>query len=985
MRGSVAALAAATATLCSAAEPPAEPILRIETGMHAATVRRVIYEPVHDRLVTTGDDRTVRMWQLPEGRLWNVLRFPIGPGHEGRIFAMAASPDGRTIAAAGWTGWEWDREGAIYLFDAESGEMTRRVSGLPETVGFLAYSKDGRHLAVGLQGGKGLRILRTSDYALAASDTVYGDKILGADFARDGRLAVASLDGLIRLYDARLRLVARKRASPGKHPLIVKFSPDGARLAVSFHDAPVLSVHSAADLSLLHTTDAAQVRDQTRMADLAWSSDGEYLYGCGDYSGPGRNPIYRWSRGGLGALERILAAEQRLTDLHTLPGGRIAFTAEDPAIGIIDAQGRSALYIGPELANFRDAGGALRASADGAVVEFPLQSAGRRVLRFSLAEKSLAPAREPRLPPPAERPFPLGGWKDGTAPSIGAVRLALDEYEVSRSRAAAPGGEAVVLGTEWALRAYAADGALRWKADVPGVAWNVVVTADGRSAIATLGDGTLRWYRMEDGVEYLALFPHAAGEEWIAWTPQGYYVSSNYGDNFVGWHLNRGRERSADFFRAVQFERILYRPDVVLDHFRARGLDAGVVARRASEAFDVRGLAAIAPPRIRISSIAPAPGDAGRVRLRFGAERNSLPMQEVAVYVNNIPVTPAHERALAAAERSAFERELDVELPAPDSVLRIEVANGRSIGLAERAYRRPGAAPARGAPGDLYLLAVGVNRFQHLKGADLAWAARDAEEIERFFAAQARSQYARVFARVISDNTPVKPDRASILEALGFIEGAGPRDTVMVFLASHGISDAAGSYYFVPRDALDEDVSAVIRGGSKPVGSLIGWSSFFDALRRVAGRRVLVVDTCQARNIEGRFDLHSLAKRSASSLFSLVVASKGDEESQEYPQEKHGLFTYALLSALRGAGSDANGDGFVTLNEAFNHAVPLVESLRSRAAGPQTPQIVAPDPLGNVVLARTGRAPAEAPPPPESIGCGTRTLAAGRRDPRCAN
>ena len=55
-----------------------------------------------------------------------------------------ALPDGRTIAAGGWTGWDWDRQGAVYLFDAESGEMTRRLGGFPDVIGALAFSRDGR-------------------------------------------------------------------------------------------------------------------------------------------------------------------------------------------------------------------------------------------------------------------------------------------------------------------------------------------------------------------------------------------------------------------------------------------------------------------------------------------------------------------------------------------------------------------------------------------------------------------------------------------------------------------------------------------------------------------------------------------------------------------------------------------------------------------------------------------------------------------------
>ena len=134
--------------------------------------------------------------------------------------------------------------------------------------------------------------------------------------------------------------------------------------------------------------------------------------------------------------------------------------------------------------------------------------------------------------------------------------------------------------------------------------------------------------------------------------------------------------------------------------------------------------------------------------------------------------------------------------------------------------------------------------------------------------------------------------------------------------------------------------------------SLIRWSVFFDALRRAAGRRVLVVDTCHARGAAGRPDLQSLAKRSAAARFSLVLASGQQEESQEYAPARHGLFTHALLEGLRGA-ADADRDGVVTLSEAFRFAAPMVERLRDSKIGPQTPQLLAPEPLGDTVLART--------------------------------
>ena len=95
------------------------------------------------------DDKTARVWSLASGELLKVLRPPIGSGNEGKLNAVAISPDGATVAAAGWTKAGTNSRN-IYLFDRASGRLQRRISGLPNVIYHLAYSPDGRYLAAAL-------------------------------------------------------------------------------------------------------------------------------------------------------------------------------------------------------------------------------------------------------------------------------------------------------------------------------------------------------------------------------------------------------------------------------------------------------------------------------------------------------------------------------------------------------------------------------------------------------------------------------------------------------------------------------------------------------------------------------------------------------------------------------------------------------------------------------------------------------------------
>jgi len=954
----LAALVAAVALRCAAAEPPPAPIPRVETEMHGAHIRRLVVDPVHRRLITAGDDKTLRVWQLPQGRLERVLRPPIGPGFEGRIYALAVSPDGNTIAAGGWTGWEWDGKGSIYLFDAKSGDLIRRVSGLPDAIGTLAFSRDGRQLAVGLHADGGLWLFRTSDYTPVATDSAYGDKILGADFDRAGRLAVVALDGYVRLYDRDLKLLGRVRTAPGRKPFTVRFSPDGRLLALSFHDAPAPAVLHAADLSLAFTPDTSRLRGLVAVTDIAWSEDGALLFACGEFAAPGRSAIFRWRAHGRGALEELpVDARERITDLQPMPGGGIAFTAEDPAFGVLDAAGRQVFVRGPQIVQFGHHDGTLKVSADGARVQFAAGPGRDRTMRFSVFARELRVGAGGDLNPAitSSPDFAVAGWRDDALPVINGVGIHLDDYEVARTYAVSPDHATLVLGTEWALRAYDRSANLRWKAALPAAARGVVVTPRGDVTIAALSDGTIRWYRMEDGAEFLALFVSANGEEWITWTPAGYYASSTGGDNYIGWHLNRGKDVAGDLYRAVQFERVLYRPDLVDAAFRSRGRSASGPSRSGPRPFDVLQLASIAPPRVRLDVAGPLRrGDDGRIRgtLRIAAHAAALPMLDYAVFVNNIPVTPAMERELPVAQRTTFAADASVALRPGENRVRVEISTGTSLAVAET-YIDVDAPQAAEAPrGNLYVLAVGVNEFSGL-GADasLKFAARDAQEMARLFGREGPRHFRQVFVRSLSDLDEAKPDRARIVDALTFVAAAGADDTVILFLASHGVSDAAGNYYLLPRDARGQDVAAATRGVDAEAPSLLRWDTLAGALRRAAGRRILIIDTCHARSVEGRADLQSLAKRSAASRFALVLASRADEASQEYPPARHGLFTHALLEGLRGA-ADANADGLITVEETFRHALPLVERLRDPAIGMQTPQLVAPDPLGQAVIGR---------------------------------
>jgi hypothetical protein len=910
-------LAAATAH----GEPlPTTPLLRIETGRHTAFIHALALDEASGKAYSASEDKTIRVWRIADGRLLDTFRVPAGFGAEGQLYALAFSPDRRVLAAAGWTCWDVARSACIYLLDAETGELRAKITGLPEVVATLRFSPDGRHLAAGMMGTAGLAVYSVQSRVRVAADREYRGKLLELDFSPGGTLITSSLDGFLRVYDREFKLAGRVNAGlAGHEPFGVRYSPDGRYVAVGFNDVARVSILNASDLSVLRTLKLDGPQAPGNLTRLAWSNNSLAVVATGEPIAAQNACVFRWILTDPGPPRQLPLTRARIGDLAVTRDDSVLFAAEDPALGLIDSAGRRRYLLLSGVPDYRAAQQSLRVAADGATLEIALANQPGALRRFSLVRAQLdrPVAPDPALNPPTIK---APGWKIKQTPalSINAQNVLFEPFETPHAYALAPRAGVLVLGTEWALRVLDRNAAQRWSVRMPTVVRALNVSADERVVVVVLGDGTIHWHAMKDGALLASAFIHANGEDWAAWTPQGYYAASPYGDRFVGWQINRGADLAPDFFRAVQFERTLYRPDLLVSPFN------GAPPIAANPLIDN------APPRVSVELLPAVPSARSR-RIRVRAESLGLPMSDVAAYVNDIPMTPSAGRALKAAERDKFTREFDVPINESDNTLRIEVFNGRSLGETEKYL--PGIA-ARPPAGDLYVLAVGANKFPDLDAdTSLSYSARDAEEFARMLASAGTGQFRNVHVKALSDNGAL-PTRTAVLRALAALTVANGGDTVVVFLASHGLSDKQGNYYFVPRDARRADIDALLDGRSLPaVSSLVGWQEVSEALRNVAGRRLLIVDTCQARQIAGRFQDYALVKRSASSRLAFILASKGDEESQEYEAGRHGLFTYGLLKGLEPG---------VTVAEWFASAARTVDELRDRRIGPQTPQFIAP-------------------------------------------
>jgi WD40 repeat protein len=224
------------------------------------SIKGLAYSPDGKLLATGGNEGTVKIWEASSGK--ELFEFK---SHFKAVFALTFSPDGTTLASG-------SDDNTIRLWNTATGKELSKYE-LPDTVDSIAFTRDGKQLAVGSGGTIWMLDLKTHHRKTLCKDA-HRYVIATLGYSPDQKMLVSSgWDGRIALWDAttgkQIAVLLGHKSNIRK----VVFSPNGKELASASTDGTLRlwNVEARKERGVVRVPDAGSC------TDVAYANDGKYL------------------------------------------------------------------------------------------------------------------------------------------------------------------------------------------------------------------------------------------------------------------------------------------------------------------------------------------------------------------------------------------------------------------------------------------------------------------------------------------------------------------------------------------------------------------------------------------------------------------------------------------------------------------------------------------------------------------------------------
>lgn len=932
-----------------------EKLLRIAPGGHMGEIWDIEVDN-QGRVLTTGEDKTVKVWNSKEGYLEREILGQIGAGMDGINYTMALSSDNKYLAVAGWYGNTdgSDAVGAIRLYDYKKGKLLRILEGHAEIVMGLKFVPD-RYLLVSADANGNLFCwnLETLTYweLPAVSETIIDLEINGLNYY------TAEETGIVKMWD--LSNSKKCIATYDKH---LKSGEGVSEIAVD----PVTGKVAVASGTTVYFLNKKLKEEEfyvngTRdpIKGLAFSPSGQRLAvvsenNSDDYA---RVKVYDWMDD-YWQVNGVFAK-------HTEYVGSVAFLDEQT---VATAGGMN--Y---ELAIWKTQPGKKNTT----VVHW-LEGAGSRIENVSMQNNEIAFTRiikdkddKPAFdfvfnlldrsirPLDSLEQFPSPVHKNGAyvlerSDSKATLYVKKGSQTVASFRRERNEGyyhfeytwfrDLIISGGGFGyIQVYNQSGqTLSNLVGQQGSITGMAITPDSSFLITSSDDQTIRIWDTKLLGKQNVIYPTASifiakNSEWVIWNEDGYFTASKKGASYVGYHVNQGADKEAKFYPFEQFDIKYNRPDIILQSLGV--VDSSIIElyrsaylkrlqRMGISEADLSGTM-----NLPVVQLKPGQVDNGKLKVTVTATDSLYEITGFHAWVNDVPVF-GRQGVRVEKTHHSVSKNLEFSLMSGVNKVQIAAVNNAGVESLKETFTMNNPAPAQS---DLYIVSVGVSAYKDSL-YNLDYAAKDAQDVATLFSAS--SHYHQVHEKLLTNQ---EVTRENLVALKDFLTSAKPDDVVIFFIAGHGVLNKSLDYYFC---TYNMDFNTPEKYG-------ISYSELevlFDGIRAI--RKLLIMDTCHSGEVD-KTDLEEVAfvdtenadiafrttntttsyreaqglqktNEAVKEMFNdlrrgtgatVISSAGGAEYAMESDAWKNGLFTYCLLEGLQTKNADEDKNGQIMLSE----------------------------------------------------------------------
>ena len=942
-----------------------DPILSIDTGGHQAKIKGVMFTSDNRYLVSASYDKTVRVWDIQTGEIVRVIRGQIGNGKQGKLYAAALSPDDKWLAVAGLLPGDSSNRDSIRLIDFRTGEVKTLLKGHANVILGLSFSSGGKKLISG-SFDKTARIWDVRSGKMLHELKGHTEFIYAVAFSPDGSKAITgSDDETLKLWDVHSgRLITTMKGHKGD-VRSVGFTPDGQYILSGSKDKTIRmwKGNTGAFIKVL----AEQNRN---VGSLSISPNGSMvLSGASTGSGTLSNNVYSIPSGNK--LRSFTKHNNIVLATAISPDNTLAATGDsgETAIYIWDLQtgavkhklvgnGQQIWSVGFAKDGKSIAWGATYKKYD----LFGYGPLNQSFIIRSGRDFDLALGVKLKNDDDYNRGIvSVGPWSIRTP--TGKIHKTLQilkngniKHEITRSSTSGfdhrsltltPDGLTVISGGgNGAGSSFNPETGKKQHQFVghTGDVWGVACSPDSRLMVSGSIDQTVKLWEIDTGKLLLTIF-HGTDNEWVAWTPAGYYTASVKGDDYIGWHINQGKDKAALYYPGSRFADKFYSPDITARYIATGGnlekaiqlVNQAKPKPKRIKKTSIQDVATMLPPTVIIQTPSERNMTVPENKVHVKAWAKSVtsdPVKDIWVLVNGRRLDNRAIKVAPRKQTGGLTAELDIWVPLTETNNRISVLASNRHGRSKAetfnvTWKQTQTASVKNLyKPDLYLLSIGVSQYQDPQYS-LDYADKDAKGIASVLASQQGKLYNRVHQRLLTNQDATRKNIQKSLEWM--YQESTQKDLSVIFIAGHGMKDTRDNYYFLPHEG---DPESLLFSGVK-------WFDFQDIVSSLPSKVILMVDTCHSGSVTGKrrgiSDITDALRDLMSSDSGVVVmtASTGKEVSQERSDWGHGAFTKAVIEGLRGK-ADYNSDGIVDMKEIDLYTTQRVKTLTGGSQHPTT-------------------------------------------------